>query len=91
MKPEPNAIPRLAPGVRLNDKDQQPRMLLMPERILRLNGPSSEIIQLCDGTHTVEQIAKKLHALYPRTDSQRITSDLIDYLILLRDQRAIDY
>jgi pyrroloquinoline quinone biosynthesis protein D len=91
MKPEPNAIPRLAPGVRLNDKDRQPRMLLMPERILRLNRPSAEIVELCDGNHSVEQIAEKLHALYPRTAPQRITSDLIDYLILLHDQRAIDF
>ena len=64
MKPELTATPRLAPGVRLNDKSQQPRTLLMPERALRLNGPSLEIVQLCDGKHTVQQIAEKLHALY---------------------------
>ena len=49
MKPELTATPRLAPGCRLNEKSQQPRMLLMPERALRLNGPSLEIVQLCDG------------------------------------------
>ncbi|HKM65998.1 MAG TPA: pyrroloquinoline quinone biosynthesis peptide chaperone PqqD [Candidatus Acidoferrum sp.] len=91
MKPELTATPRLAPGVRLNEKSQQPRTLLMPERALRLNGPSLEIVQLCDGKHTVQQIAEKLHALYSKAEPQRITDDLLGYLALLRDQRAIDF
>jgi pyrroloquinoline quinone biosynthesis protein D len=91
MKPELTATPRLAPGVRLNDKSQTPRTLLMPERALRLNGPSLEIVQLCDGNHTVQQIAEKLHALYSKAEPQRITDDLLGYLALLHDQRAIDF
>jgi pyrroloquinoline quinone biosynthesis protein D len=91
MKPELSATPRLAPGVRLNDSQQQPRMLLMPERALRLNGPSLEIVQRCDGKHTVQQIAEVLHTLYSKAEPQRITSDLLGYLALLHDQRAIDF
>ena len=91
MKPELSATPRLAPGVRLNDSNQQPRMLLMPERALRLNGPSLEIVQRCDGKHTVQQIAEDLHTLYSKAEPQRITSDLLGYLALLHDQRAIDF
>jgi len=91
MKPELTATPRLAPGVRLNDKSQQPRTLLMPERALRLNGPSLEIVQLCDGKHTVQQIAEKLHALYSKAEPQRITDDLLGYLALLHDERAVDF
>jgi pyrroloquinoline quinone biosynthesis protein D len=91
MKPELTATPRLAPGVRLNEKSQLPRTLLMPERALRLNGPSLEIVQLCDGQHTVQQIAEKLHALYSKAEPQRITDDLLGYLALLHDQRAIDF
>ena len=91
MKPELSATPRLAPGVRLNEKSQLPRTLLMPERALRLNGPSLEIVQLCDGNHTVQQIAEKLHALYSKAEPQRITDDLLGYLALLHDQRAIDF
>jgi pyrroloquinoline quinone biosynthesis protein D len=91
MKPELTATPRLAAGVRLNEKTQLPRTLLMPERALRLNGPSLEIVQLCDGNHTVQQIAEKLHALYSKAEPQRITDDLLGYLALLHDQRAIDF
>ena len=91
MRPELSSIPRLAPGVRLNDKNAKSRILLMPERALQLNGPSFEIVQLCDGKHTVEQIAEKLHALYNKAEPQRITEDLLGYLVLLHDQRAIDF
>ena len=91
MKPELTATARLAPGVRLNDKSQLPRTLLMPERALRLNGPSLEIVQLCDGNHTVQQIAEKLHALYSKAEPQRITDDLLGYLELLHKERAVDF
>ena len=91
MKPELTATPRLAPGVRLNEKSQLPRTLLMPERALRLNGPSLEIVQLCDGNHTVQQIAEKLHALYSKAEPQRITDDLLGYLELLHKERAVDF
>ena len=91
MKPELTATPSLCPGVRLNDKSQQPRILLMPERALRLNGPSLEIVQLCDGKHTVQQIAEKLHALYSKAEPQRITDDLLGYLELLHKERAVDF
>jgi coenzyme PQQ biosynthesis protein PqqD len=91
MKPEMTATPRLAPGVRLNEKSQLPRTLLMPERALRLNGPSLEIVQLCDGKHTVQQIAEKLRALYPKAEPQRIADDLLGYLELLHKERAVDF
>ena len=91
MKPDLTATPRLAPGVRLNEKSQLPRTLLMPERALRLNGPSLEIVQLCDGSHTVQQIAEKLHALYSKAEPQRITDDLLGYLELLHKERAVDF
>ncbi len=51
MPPELNSRPRLAPGCRLGENNQQ-RVLLMPERALRLNGPSLEIVERCDGQHT---------------------------------------
>jgi coenzyme PQQ biosynthesis protein PqqD len=91
VKPEFTSIPHLARGVRLNDESQQPGLLLMPERALRLNGPSLEIVRRCDGRHTVLQIAEELHALYSRAEPERITSDLLAYLALLRDERAIDF
>ena len=38
MRPDVSTVPRLAPGVRLADRQSgQPGRLLMPERVLRLN------------------------------------------------------
>jgi len=66
-------------------------MLLLQGRELRLSGPSLEIVVLCDGKHTVEQIAQKLHTLYAKAEPQRVTQDLLNYLALLHDQRAIEF
>jgi hypothetical protein len=91
LKPELTATPRLAPGVRLNEKSQLPRMLLTPKQSLRLQGPSLEVIQLCDGHHTVQQIAEQLHSLYPKAERHRVTDDLLGYLSLLHSQQAIEF
>jgi pyrroloquinoline quinone biosynthesis protein D len=91
MPPDLNSFPRLAPGCRLNDKSQQPRTLLMPERALRLNGPSLEIIERCDGKHTVQQIITDLQKIYSKAEPQKVESDILGYLALLHDQRALDF
>lgn len=91
IKPELSAVPRLAAGVRMNDKSQRDRLLLTPQRELKLIGPSLEIVRRCDGKHTVQQIVEALHQLYSKADPQRVTDDLLGYLALLHDQRAIDF
>jgi hypothetical protein len=91
MKPELTATPRLTAGVHLNEKSQLPRMLLLPKGALRLGGPSLEIVRLCDGKHTVGQIAEELHALYAKAEPARVTGDLLNYLELLHDQNAIEF
>ena len=90
MTPDLNSRPRLAPGCRLSDNNQQ-RVLLMPERALRLNGPSLEIVQRCDGQHTVEQIVGELRQIYAKAEPKKVESDILGYLQLLHDQRALDF
>lgn len=82
--------PRLAPGVRLGENNQQ-RVLLMPERVLRLNGPSLEIIQRCDGQHTVQQIIIDLQQLYSKAEPAKVEQDILGYLQLLQKERALDF
>ena len=90
MTPDPQSKPRLAPGCRLGENNQQ-RVLLMPERALRLNGPSLEIVQRCDGQHTVQQIITELQQLYSKAEPKKVESDILGYLALLHDQRALDF
>jgi pyrroloquinoline quinone biosynthesis protein D len=90
MTPDPNSRPRLAPGCRLGENNQQ-RVLLMPERALRLNGPSLEIVQRCDGQHTVQQIISDLQLIYSKAEPTKVETDILGYLALLHDQRALDF
>jgi pyrroloquinoline quinone biosynthesis protein D len=91
MMPDPAKRPRLAPGCRLNEKSQPQRVLLMPERALRLNGPSLEIIERCDGTRTVAEIVAALQKLYSKAVPEKVEQDVIEYLGRLNDQRALDF
>ncbi len=91
MTPDPNSHPHLAAGCRLNEKNQQPRTLLMPERALRLNGPSLEIVERCDGQHTVASIVADLQKIYSKADPQKVEQDILGYLALLQKERALDF
>jgi len=90
MAIDSNSKPRLAPGCRLGENNSQ-RVLLMPERALRLNGPSLEIVSRCDGTRTVAQIVHELQKLYAKAEPARVEQDVLGYLGLLSDQRALDF
>ena len=91
MTLESNSVPRLAAGCRLNEKTQQQRILLMPEKALRLQGPSLEIVERCDGKRNVRQIVAELQKLYSQAEPQRVEKDILGYLTLLNDQGALDF
>src|SRR6266699_1311178 len=80
----------VAPGCRLGENNQQ-RVLLMPERALRLNGPSLEIVERCDGKHTVQQIVSELQLIYSKAQPQKVEEDILGYLALLQKERALDF
>lgn len=90
MPPDRNSKPQLAPGVRLSENQGQ-KVLLMPERALRLNGPSLEIVSRCDGQHTAAQIIGELQKLYGKAEPKKVEQDILGYLQLLHDQRALDF
>jgi coenzyme PQQ biosynthesis protein PqqD len=89
--PELKSRPRLAAGCRLNEASQSPRVLQMPERALRVSGPSLEIISRCDGKHTVGEIVAALQKLYSKADPQKVQSDILEYLVRLLDDHAIEF
>lgn len=90
MTPDRQSHPRLAAGCRLGTNNQE-QVLLMPERALRLNGPSLEIVERCDGKHTVQQIVSELQQIYSKAEPKKVETDILGYLTLLRDQRALDF
>ena len=90
MSLDPNSRPQLAPGCRLGE-NQGLKVLLMPERALRLSGPSLEIVSRCDGKHSIGQIVAELQKMYSKAQPQKVEEDILGYLQLLHDQRAIDF
>src|SRR5260370_7782343 len=90
MNPEMDSRPRLAPGCRLGENNQQ-RVLLMPERALRLNGPSLEIVERCDGKHTVQQIVSELQQIYSKAEPKKVEADILNYLSRLHDHRPLNF
>ncbi len=89
--PDLSSRPRLAVGCRLSEKSQPSRILLMPERALRLSGPSLEIVERCDGKRTVQEIVTDLQRIYSKAEPQKVKDDILSYLARLRDERAIDF
>ncbi|MFZ3199813.1 MAG: pyrroloquinoline quinone biosynthesis peptide chaperone PqqD [Candidatus Acidiferrales bacterium] len=91
MTVELDSRPCLAVGCRLSENSGQARMLLMPERALRLNGPSLEIVERCDGRRTVRQIITELQGIYSKAEPEKVEQDILGYLAALRDKRALDF
>ena len=90
MPIELTSRPGLAPGCRLGENNQQ-RVLLMPERALRLIGPSLEIIERCDGQYTVAAIVADLQKIYSKARPEKVEQDILGYLALLEKERALNF
>ena len=74
------ARPALARTVRLRwDERAGAQLLLAPERGLLLDDIASQVVKLCDGSRTVEQIVEVLCATY-NADARAVASDLESFL-----------
>ena len=81
-----DATPRLGRMARLQfDAVRQRPVLLYPEGAVLLNDTGAAILELCDGSHTVEQIATILTERYG-TD---VTADVTEYLRLMSEREFI--
>ena len=70
--------PRLADGARLQYDDvRQEHMLLIPEGAVRLNETAAQVLELCDGERSLEDIAAVLSERYAGAD---VTDDVREML-----------
>ena len=61
--------PRLATGVRLRyDEVREEHPLLVPEGAVRLNPTAVQVLELCDGERSVEEIVGVLSTRYDGAD-----------------------
>ena len=73
--------PRLVDGARLQYDDvREEHVLLIPEGAVRLNPTAAEVLELCDGERSVEDIASALSARYEGADVHDDVRELVDAL-----------
>jgi len=61
--------PRLITGARLRyDEVREEHVLLVPEGVVRLNPTAAEVLELCDGKRSLEEIVGALASRYEGAD-----------------------
>lgn len=67
--------PRLSSRARLREQEN---LIVLPERAVEINATGREVLDLCDGTRTVNQVAEGCRALHP--DAAKVESEVYDFL-----------
>jgi len=71
--------PRLAQGVRLHwDGVRERHVLLYPEGALALNPTAAEVLALCDGQRTLDEIGDELSVRYDGAPVHGEVAQLVD-------------
>jgi pyrroloquinoline quinone biosynthesis protein D len=71
--------PRLATGARLRyDEVREEHVLLVPEGAVRLNRTAAEVLELCDGERSLDEIVGTLSARYDGSDLRDDVEGLVD-------------
>ena len=71
--------PRLVTGARLRYDDvREEHVLLIPEGAVRLNPTAAEVLELCDGERSLDDIVGALSARYEGADVRDDIVDLVD-------------
>ncbi|WP_329297278.1 pyrroloquinoline quinone biosynthesis peptide chaperone PqqD [Streptomyces sp. NBC_00659] len=79
--------PRLPPAARLrHDQVRNTDVLLLPERVIVLHGSGRAVLDLVDGTRTVDEI---IAALVPDPVPDTIRDDVISFLHKLRTEGSL--
>ena len=71
--------PSLVTGARLRyDEVRQEHVLLIPEGVVRLNPSAAEVLELCDGERSLDDIVGALSARYEGADVRDDILELVD-------------
>jgi pyrroloquinoline quinone biosynthesis protein D len=71
--------PRLVTGARLRyDEVREEHVLLIPEGVVRLNPTAAEVLELCDGERSLNDIVGALSARYEGADVRDDVLELVD-------------
>jgi pyrroloquinoline quinone biosynthesis protein D len=71
--------PRLVTGARLRyDEVREEHQLLIPEGVVRLNPTAAEVLELCDGERSLDDIVGELSARYDGADVREDVREMVD-------------
>jgi pyrroloquinoline quinone biosynthesis protein D len=71
--------PRLVTGARLRyDEVREEHVLLIPEGVVRLNPTAAQVLELCDGVRSLDDIVGALSARYEGVDVRADVLELVD-------------
>ena len=71
--------PRLVTGARLRyDEVREEHLLLIPEGVVRFNPTAAEVLELCDGERSLDDIVGALSARYEGADVRDDVAELVD-------------
>jgi pyrroloquinoline quinone biosynthesis protein D len=71
--------PRLVTGARLRyDEVREEHQLLVPEGVVRLNPTAAEVLELCDGERSLDDIVGALSTRYDGADLRDDVHELVD-------------
>jgi pyrroloquinoline quinone biosynthesis protein D len=71
--------PRLVTGARLRyDEVREEHVLLIPEGVVRLNPTAAEVLELCDGERSLDDIVGALSGRYDGADLRDDVVELVD-------------
>ena len=71
--------PRLVTGARLRYDDvREEHLLLIPEGAVRLNPTAAQVLELCDGERSLDDIVGALSARYKGADLREDVVELVD-------------
>jgi hypothetical protein len=82
LKPQRNAKTKFI------TMDDGRSMIYIPRtgRIKKLNVTGTAILKLCDGNHSLEDIAIQIKAQFEDTEESEIKSDIISYINVLKEE-----
>jgi coenzyme PQQ biosynthesis protein PqqD len=84
--------PKLAKKARLKwDEHEKAHFLLYPERGIRLNETASAIVQLCDGTRSVDDIVDELARRFAPEPKERIEEAVLSFLDEMRKRAVVTF
>jgi pyrroloquinoline quinone biosynthesis protein D len=74
--------PRLVTGARLRyDEVREEHVLLIPEGVVRLNATAANVLELCDGERSLDDIVVELSARYQGAEVRDDVVHLVDAMV----------